>query len=190
MYQNKGMKWIILSQSIALFGGGLVFPFYLIFIKEIGAGFAEFGIAYGLFTISSALLHAWFGSISDNYGRKLMLLISTWGTAILFLLFPVVTGIWQIYSLQVFLGLFGAMQKTCEKALVADFTEGADRGKRIGSYHGWVGIFSGLSVIAGGFLIDLFALDIIFYIGSLLMFSSGFFLVRMDEPLSKRESNF
>src|SRR5690554_3505910 len=123
---KKAMLWMVLSQSTGLFGAGLVFPFYLIFIKDIGANFAQFGIAYGLFTISSSLLHAKLGAMSDQFGRKILLLISVWGTSILFLIFPIATGIWQIYVLQIFMGVFGAMQKTGEKALIADFTEGSD----------------------------------------------------------------
>lgn len=174
-------KWIITSQSWVLFGSGLVFPFYIIFIREVGAGFSEFGLAYGLFTLSSAFVHQWVGKISDRIGRKLFLLISTWGTAGLFLLFPLVTNIWEVYILQVFLGVFGAMQKTSEKALVADFSEGKDRGKKIGSYHFWVSIYSGFAVIAGGFLIDIFTVDIIFYIGSLVLFISGLLVMRIEE---------
>lgn len=172
---------LMMSQSAALFGSGLVFPFYLIFIKDIGAGFTEYGLAYGLFTISSSLLHAWLGAWSDQHGRKRLLLWSAWGMAVLFLCFPVVTGIAQVYVLQVLMGLCGAMQKTGEKALLADVTESASRGRQIGAYHGWVGLFSGLAVIAGGFLIDFFTLDLIFYIGSLWMFVSGLLLLRMKE---------
>ncbi|ALS23585.1 MULTISPECIES: MFS transporter [Paenibacillus] len=181
--RNRGhaIRSLMLSQSAALFGSGLVFPFYLIFIKEIGAGFTEYGLAYGLFTISSSLLQPRLGAWSDRYGRKSLLLWSAWGMAVLFLFFPVVTGIWQVYVLQVLMGLFGAMQKTGEKALLADVTEGPVRGRQIGSYHGWIGLFSGLAVIAGGVLIDFFTLDLIFYIGSLWMFVSGFLLLRMEE---------
>ena len=175
------LKRVIISQGWVLFGSGLVFPFYIIFIREVGANFSQFGLAYGLFMLSSALVHHWVGRVSDQFGRKIFLLINAWGTAVLFLLFPMVTTIWQVYFLQVLLGVLGAMQKTSEKALIADFTEGNDRGKHIGSYHFWVSIFSGVAVIAGGFFIDLFTVDIIFYIGSVVLFGSGFLVMRIDE---------
>jgi len=175
------LKWVVISQSWVLFGSGLVFPFYLIFIREVGAGFSEFGLAYGLFMLSSALVHHWVGRESDKFGRKVFLLVSAWGTAILFLLFPMVTSIWEVYILQVLLGVLGAMQKTSEKAMIADFTDGHARGKKIGSYHFWVSIFSGFAVIAGGFLIDIFTVDLIFYIGSVVLFISGMFVMQIEE---------
>ena len=179
--KDKYMGWLLISQSIALFGSGIVFPFYVIFIKEIGANFTEFGLAYGLFSLSSALVHKITGYWSDKFGRKIFLLLNSWGIAALFLLFPLVTNIWQVYVLQVFLGVFGAMHKTSEKALVADFTDGKERGKHIGVYHGWISIFSALAVIVGGYIIDLFTLAIIFYIGSVIMFLSGFAVLRIKE---------
>ncbi len=71
--RNRGhaIRSLMLSQSAALFGSGLVFPFYLIFIKEIGAGFTEYGLAYGLFTISSSLLQPRLGACpTDTAGNR------------------------------------------------------------------------------------------------------------------------
>lgn len=177
---NK-LKWLTVSQSIVLFGTGMIFPFYIIFIKEIGANFTEFGIAYALFALSSALIHKIIGSYSDKLGRKIFLLTSAWGLAILFLLFPIVTNIIQVYALQIILGVFGAMQKTSEKSIIADFTDIKVRGKEIGNYHGWIAIFSALAVIIGGYLIDLFSIEIIFYIASLILFLSGFATLKIKE---------
>ena len=174
----KDMKWLTISQSIVLFGTGIVFPFYVIFIKNVGANFTEFGIAFALFALSSALVHKFIGKSSDKFGRKIFLILNSWGVAILFLLFPIVSNITEVYILQMVLGVFVAMQKTSEKAIVADFTDGKDRGKQIGSYHGWIAIFSAFAVIVGGYLIDLFTLEIIFYIGSIILFASGIVILK------------
>ncbi|MEK3890177.1 MFS transporter [Bacillus sp. FSL K6-3431] len=175
------MRWVVISQSIAILGSSLVFPFYLIFIKEVGGGFLQYGISYGLFMMSSALVHLFIGKLSDRVGRKLFLLINSWGMAVLLLFFPIVSMVWQVYVLQISLGIVGAMQKTSEKALLADFTDGANRGFVIGRYHFWTSIFSGGAVMLGGFIIDLFTLDIIFYISSFILFVSGFFILKIVE---------
>lgn len=181
MSREQALRWMMLSQSLMTFGAGVVFPFYLIFIKEIGGDFTSYGIAYGLFTLCSAYLNWWFGRSSDRYGRKVFLLASAWGVSFLFLLFPIVTSIWQIYALQVAMGVFGSMQRTCEKALLSDLTDGANRGEQIGRYHVGVSLFSGVAVIAGGVLIDHFTLDLMFYLGSAVLFVSGLLLSRVDE---------
>ncbi len=175
------IKWLTISQSIAILGAGLVFPFYILFIKEVGANFTEFGIAYGIFTISSALVHKLIGKSCDKFGNKIFLIINSFGMAVLFLLFPIVTNIWQVYTIQILLGIFGAMQKTSEKTVVANFTDGNGRGEKIGIYHGWLAIFSGIAVIIGGYIADLFTLEIIFYLGSIFLFFSGLTILKVKE---------
>ena len=177
----KDLNWLTITQSVVLFGSGIVFPFYIIFIKQIGANFTQFGIAYALFALSSAFVHILIGGFSDKFGRKIFLIINSWGVAILFLLFPIATNIYEVYVLQVILGIFGAMQKTSEKAIVADFTDGKERGKLIGRYHTWIAIFSAFAVIIGGYIIDLLTLEVIFYIGSLILFISGLLILRIKE---------
>jgi len=182
--QNNYIKSLLVSQSVTLFGTGLVFPFYILFIKEAGANFTEFGIAYALFSLSSALVHKLIGQWSDKFGRKVFLLINSFGTAILFLLFPIASELWHVYVLQIVLGVFGAMHKTSEKAIVADFTDGKERGKIIGKYHGWIAIFSALAVIIGSYISDLFKLSVIFYIGSIILFVSGILVIFLKENIS------
>ena len=177
----KETKWLTISQSIAILGSGLVFPFYILFIKDIGANFSEFGISYGLFTISAAFFHKIIGKGSDKFGRKPFLIFNCWGMAILFILFPIVNQIWQVYTIQIVLGIFGAMQKTSEKAIVADFIDGDKRGEKIGVYHGWLAVFSGIAVIIGGYIADLFTLEFIFYIGSIFLFISGLLTLKIKE---------
>lgn len=180
------MRWVLISQSIALFGSGIVFPFYVIFTKQIGANFTQFGLAYATFSLSAAATHALIGHWSDTFGRKPFLLLNSWGTAGLLLLFPMVTAIWHVYVLQAVLGVFGAMHRTSEKALVADLTGARGRGREIGVYHGWVSIASALAVVVGGYLIDLFTLSIIFYISSPIMFASGVAAIKISESRRAR----
>ncbi|PIN93925.1 MFS transporter [Candidatus Pacearchaeota archaeon CG10_big_fil_rev_8_21_14_0_10_31_24] len=179
----KDIRWLTFSQSVAILGAGLVFPFYILFIKGLGVNFTEFGIAYGIFTISSALVHKWIGKSCDRFGNKLFLMFNSFGMAIIFLIFPIVTNMWQVYFIQVLLGVFGAMQKTSEKVIIANFTDGVKRGERIGIYHGWLAIFSGLAVMVGGYLADLLTLEIIFYIGSIFLFLSGLVIFKVSEDL-------
>lgn len=168
------MRWLLISQNLILFGSSMVFPYYVIFIKEVGANFTQFGFSYALFAISSAAVHNFAGKLTDRFGQSVFLALSAWGTAFALIFFPVVTSIYQVYILQIIMGFFGAFQKTAEKALVADITEFNGRGKQIGKYHAWTTLFSGLAVIVAGYAIDLFTLDIIFYAGSLFMLVSGF----------------
>lgn len=175
------MRWLLISQNIILFAAGMVFPYYVIFVKESGANYAEFGFAYALFPISSALSHYWAGKLTDRFGRSIFLALSSWGMAFSLVFFPSVTTIYQVFILQIVMGICNAFQKTSEKALVADMTAPEERGRQIGSYHTWTAIVSALAVIGAGYVIDILTLDVIFYASSLVMFIGGFASLKIKD---------
>ena len=179
--RNHTMRWLLISQNIVLFASGMVFPYYVIFIKESGATYVAFGFAYALFAISSAVAHYWAGTLTDKYGRGIFLAVSSWGMAFSLVFFPSVTSIYQVFILQIVMGVCNAFQKTSEKALVADMTIPEERGKQIGKYHTWTAIFSALAVIGAGYTIDILSLDVIFYAASLFMFIGGFVSLKIKE---------
>jgi MFS family permease len=175
------MRWLLISQNIILFASGMVFPYYVIFIKESGATYVTFGFAYGLFAISSAIAHYGAGKLVDAYGKSIFLAFSSWGMAFSLVFFPSVVSMYQVFILQIVMGICNAFQKTSEKALVADMTLPEARGQQIGTYHMWTAIFSALAVIAAGYTIDILSLDVIFYVASLCMFIGGFVSLWINE---------
>ena len=176
------MRWHIISQNIILFAGGMIFPYYVIFIKQTGASYGAFGFAYALFAISSALVHYFVGRLTDRFGRTIFLALSSWGMAFSLVFFPSVTSIYQVYIVQIIMGICNAFQKTSEKALVADMTLPEERGRQIGKYHTWTAIVSALAIVGAGYVIDIFSLNVIFYASSLFMFIGGFASLKIKEP--------
>ena len=181
--RSKGhaMRWLLISQNIVLFGAGMVFPYYVIFIKEAGGTYVSFGFAYAFFALSSAGAHYFAGTLTDRFGRSIFLALSSWGMAFSLVFFPSVTSMYQIFILQVVMGVCNAFQKTSEKALVADMTFAEGRGRQIGNYHMWTAIVSALAVIGAGYTIDILSLDVIFYTASLFMFIGGFASLKIGE---------
>jgi MFS family permease len=171
------MRIFILSQSFATMASSVTFPFYLLFIKNIGSNFSSFGFAYGLFTLSSALFHRWIGLVSDQFGSRYLLIGYAWGMAFIFLLIPEVETLAGVYVLQVVLGFLGAVQKTCEKTMAGEVFHGKGAGKKIGKYHFWQSLFAAFAVFGTGVLIDFFTISFIFYIGSFLFAGSGIALL-------------
>lgn len=178
---NHPLKWLLYSQSVTTLGSSLVFPFYLLFIKEIGASYGQFGLSYGLFTLSSAFVHLVVAKYADKTEGHTLLTLYSFGMSLAFLFLPVLTSLWQVYAIQVFLGTIGAMQKTSEKVLLANLTAKEQRGKQIAHYHFWTTIFTAFAIISGGYLAEFFTLDIIFYIGAVVMFISSILTLNMKE---------
>jgi MFS family permease len=177
MLNHQKLRALIMSQSITFFASSLIFPFYILFLKNVGSSFSAFGISYGLFGLSSALVYPLLGKLSTYIENRYFILLNSWGMALVLLTFPHITGIGQVYIVQIVLGMLGASQKHGEKILLADYTTSSNRGKKMGSYHFWTALFSSIAIMSAGVFADFFTIDAIFYVSSILYFLSGCLLI-------------
>ncbi|WP_282941098.1 MFS transporter [Paenibacillus sp. RC67] len=169
------IRWLIRSQSIVTLAAGMIYPYYLLFLKNLGNSYSKYGLAFAVFTISSALVSQWIAPRLDRHALAI-LMVSSIGMMAVMLLFPWVTSYVWVLLLQWVMGSCNALQKTSEKVLLADFTEKGARGRTVGSYHFWTSIASGFAVLAGGFLIDWLTMNALFY-GSALLYGVSAWIV-------------
>jgi len=182
------IRVLIRSQSAFTLAAGMVYPFYLLFLKNIGNSYSKYGLAFAVFTITSAAFSQFIAPRLDRYGYRL-LVISAGGMAGCMLIFPWVASYLVILILQLVMGACNAMQKMSERLLLADFTERGARGGPIGSYHFWTSIAAGFAVVLGGYLIDWLTIDALFYLSALLYGTSAWIVWRCRrEPNDKSMS--
>jgi MFS family permease len=174
------MKWFIFSQSFAMTAASVSFPFYLLFIQNIGRSFSSFGFAYGLFTLSAALSQRLIGKWADQSGGLKLLIFYAAGMSFIFLLIPSVNTIKTVYFIQIFLGTLGAVQKTSEKLVLSELPLEGGRGRMIGNYHFWTSLCSSLAVMGTGILLNYFTINYIFYGCSIFFLISGIVLILID----------
>jgi MFS transporter, DHA1 family, tetracycline resistance protein len=84
------------------------------------------------------------GALSDRYGRRPILLISLFGSAVGYVIFGLGGALWVLFLGRVIDGLTGGNFSTIY-AYVADVTEPQDRGK----YFGMLGAASGVGFVLG-----------------------------------------
>ncbi|WP_127586622.1 MFS transporter [Paenibacillus koleovorans] len=178
------LRWLIRSQSLATLAAGMIYPYYLLFLKNLGNSYSKYGLAFAVFTVCSAAASQWLGARLDRSGQQLLAL-SNIGMMLAMLLFPWVYSYWVVLALQAGMGVCNAMQRMSEKVLLADETEAGARGEPIGTYHFWTSIASGFAVVAGGFLIDWLTIDVLFY-GSALLYGGSAWLVHKHIRLKAR----
>ena len=178
---KRNLKIFTLSNSLMALAFGLFGPFYLIFINDIGGSIENFGIAVGLVVLSGALVSLVAGKYSDSIGRKPLLIIGGYASAIIVFLYTVIGSIWQLYLLQIFSGLIISVFETSESAYLADITEKQKRGADIGKYDAYVGIAEALAIFAGGFLAGKFGFELIFYVVSIIFVISTTIMFKLRE---------
>lgn len=178
------MKWLIRTQSIVTLASGMIYPYYLLFLKNLGNSYSKYGLAFAVFTISSALASLWLGKRLDQQGTR-WLAVSSLGMMIVMLLYPWTASYAVVLTLQLAMGICNAMQRMSEKLLLANFSEEGKRGPVFANYHYWTSIASGIAVILGGVLIDWLTIDLLFYGSAALYGASAWVIWRM----SRRESD-
>jgi MFS family permease len=172
------VRWLIRSQSVATLAAGMIYPYYLLFLKNLGSTYAEYGLAFAAFTIASAASSRWLERWVDRHGIRMMAGSSA-GMMAAMLIFPWVNSFGFVLAVQVFMGICNSMQKMGERQLLADSTVKGERGPAMGSYHFWTSVSSGFAVLLGGYLIDILTIDVLFYCSAFLYGFSALLSWRM-----------
>jgi len=155
-------KTLYLSWGITfIHGAGLQMfvPFLPLFVKELGitdpkAQSLWSGLLFGVAFLFSAVLAPYWGTLSDKYGRKPLLLRTTLGISTVVLLMSFTTNIYQLLALRIVHGMCGAMVP----ALVALVSQGMPEektGQGLGTMQSSIIAGNIIGPFIGGVLSDL-----------------------------------
>jgi DHA1 family tetracycline resistance protein-like MFS transporter len=142
---------VFLTVFIDLIGFGIVVPLVPLYSRHFGAHGLIIGVIIASFSAMQFIFSPIWGRLSDRYGRRPILLISTAGAAASYVLFAVSTGIQNHATALVlmvvsraFAGLCGG-NITVAQAYIADITPPDQRSRRMGL----IGMAFGLGFIFG-----------------------------------------
>jgi len=180
------MKWnnfrlFLLSSSIGNFIGGMIGPFYILYVQKLGGTLENFGISFGLMAIAESITFYLVGKYSDKFGRKPFLIWSTLLSAAAILSYLFISSVPQLFILQVIYGVTGAVWIVSETAFLGDITKRKIRGTTIGKYKMIIGLLGGMAMIIGGSAVQTFGFEIIFIIASTVMAVSTIPLILIKE---------
>src|SRR5712672_1189492 len=142
---------IFLTVFIDLIGFGIVVPLVPFYSSHFGAKGAVIGVIIASFSAMQFIFSPIWGRLSDRYGRRPILLISTAGAAASYALFAVSSGLANhnlalglIVLSRMLAGLCGG-NITVAQAYIADITPPDQRSKKMGL----IGMAFGLGFIFG-----------------------------------------
>ncbi len=151
MKRRPSILVIFLTVFIDLIGFGIVVPLVPVFSRHYGASGFVIGAIIASFSAMQFLFSPVWGRLSDRHGRRPILLISTAGAAISYVVFALGSGIadhatalWVLLLARTFAGICGG-NITVAQAYIADITPPADRSKKMGL----IGMAFGLGFIFG-----------------------------------------
>ncbi len=191
--RNLTVTWLGCFLTGAAFS--LVMPFLPLYVEQLGVtGHSALnmwsGLVFSITFLFSAIASPFWGGLADRKGRKIMLLRSALGMAIVMLLMGMAQNIWQFLILRALLGLLGGFIPNAN-ALIATQVPRHKSGWALGTLS--TGGVSGalLGPLAGGLLADHYGLRPVFFITASVLFICfllTFFFIRENFlPVSKKE---
>jgi DHA1 family tetracycline resistance protein-like MFS transporter len=151
MKKGPSVLVIFLTVFIDLIGFGIVVPLIALYSKSFGASGWLIGLIGASFSAAQFVFAPIWGRLSDRMGRRPILLISTAGAALSYVMFALASGLSNstmalilLLVSRTFAGACGG-NITVAQAYIADITPPENRSKRMGL----IGMAFGLGFICG-----------------------------------------
>ena len=127
-----GVFAVLFTLFMTSFGFAVIFPLLPFYSLSLGAKPFELGMLTATFAFFSLVFGPVMGKLADKYGRRKILLISTAGFTIPYLVFAFSTSLWQLFVARAFEGIFAAGIFPSCIALLSDYTDEKQRGRAMG----------------------------------------------------------
>ncbi|GAA3888867.1 multidrug efflux MFS transporter MdtG [Gibbsiella dentisursi] len=170
--RNLFVTWLGCFLTGAAFS--LIMPFLPLYVEALGVTGHQAlnmwsGLVFSITFLFSAIAAPFWGGVADRRGRKLMLLRSALGMAIVMVLMGMAQNIWQFLVLRALLGLLGGFIPNAN-ALIATQVPRNRSGWALGTLS--TGGVSGALIgpLIGGLLADQYGLRPVFYVTASVLF--------------------
>jgi len=137
--------WILMS--IAFFdmvGALMIIPLLPFYAERMGGDAITVGLLVSCFSAAQLLTSPWWGRLSDRYGRRPVLMIALFASAVAYAIFAFADSIWLLFLSRIVQGAGGGTTGVVQ-AYVADSIEPEDRAKALG----WISAVTNAGVAIG-----------------------------------------
>lgn len=178
---------IFLTIFLDLLGVGILLPVLPYVVRDYRADALTIGLVTLSFSAAQFFMTPVLGALSDRYGRRPVLLISLFGTAVGYFLFGIANSLWMIFVSRILDGVTGGNISTAQ-AYLADITPPQDRAKSFGL----IGAAFGLGFLMGpaiGGLLSTYGLRVPAYAAcalSLATMAGAYFFLPESLPVAQR----
>ncbi|UCE86271.1 MAG: MFS transporter [Deltaproteobacteria bacterium] len=142
---TRTILWIVFTTILIDFiGFGVLIPVLPLFADRLGATPVQVGLILTVYALAQLLFLPVWGWFSDRIGRRPIILVSLFGTAVSFAVLAASESLGMIYLSRALAGFFAASIGTAQ-AVVTDVTEPRDRARGMGL----IGASFGLGMVIG-----------------------------------------
>lgn len=150
--KRRNMYILAFSLVIVMTGYGIAMPVLPFYIESLGGRGVHYGLLIACYGLMQLLFAPIWGSLSDRYGRKPLLLVGMVGLGSAMAIFAVATQLWMLYAAQLISGCLSSAALPAAQAYASDVTSKEDRGEAMGKIGGAMGLGVVLGPGIGGVL--------------------------------------
>jgi PPP family 3-phenylpropionic acid transporter len=163
------------ASNLLLFAGyGSIQPLLPVYLNVNRLSTVQIGVIFSLSALSSSLLALYFGRLSDVYGRKPLLAVSTLTAVFVASAYPENSNFASLLILVICFSTLMTICSAVSSAFAVDLSTGPGFGKRFGGFRtagalGWIP-----GTLIGGVAANYFGIKSIFYLAASIYLASFF----------------
>jgi MFS transporter, DHA1 family, multidrug resistance protein len=181
--QRKNIYILSFSLIVVMLGFGMVMPIFPFILTQMGASGNEYGLLIALYAVMQLIFSPVWGSLSDQIGRKPVMLIGMAGVTLTLVMFGFANQLWMLFLARILSGVLASAMMPTAMAYVGDCTSEAERGDAIGKLGGALALGVILGPGIGGWLAG-DSLTLPFFLAAgLSLISTGLIALILPESL-------
>lgn len=164
---NKKLLTLLLVVFIDLIGFGIVIPILPLLVTDVGGGTILVGAIIASFSLFQFLFGPILGRLSDKYGRRPVLIISSLLNSASYFLIFFIPHLWILFIARMLAGI-GSSNISVAQAYIADSSEEHERTKALGMMGAIFGLGFIVGPLLGGVVSQAFSISAAFIIPAVL----------------------
>ena len=128
---KSGVLLVVIVVFINMAGFSLILPLLPFYGHELNASPVQVTMLFASYSFGNVFGELWWGRASDRYGRKRVLIITTTGAALGYVVFAFMPTLWLALLVRTLTGFFGGTFSVSQ-SYIADVTRPEDRPKKCG----------------------------------------------------------
>ncbi|MDX1591024.1 MAG: MFS transporter [Balneolaceae bacterium] len=128
---KSALATVFLVVMIDLLGFGIVLPLLPFYAQEFSASAVTIGLLYSVYSFMQLIFSPIWGSWSDRIGRRPIMLLSTFGAVLAYIIFGLAESVGVLFLSRIVAGMMGGNISTAQ-AYIADVTDSENRARGMG----------------------------------------------------------
>ncbi|MBK8933295.1 MAG: MFS transporter [Chloroflexi bacterium] len=135
-----------------MMGFGMIIPILPFYVEQFNTGGSTLGLLMATYALMQFIFAPVWGRLSDQHGRKPILMVGILGNAIASLLFGLSTQLWMLFAARALAGILSSATLPTAMAYIGDSTSEEDRGGGMGILGAAMGVGMVIGPGVGGWL--------------------------------------